>query len=497
MAMHFGEMLLARRRQMGVSLQQAANVIKMRPQIIEYFETENFAAMPPRGYAQGMIASYARYLGLNPREVVDAYFDALHEYENRGGRAGRYQDAAFDANPRSSQLPGRYHVMEPERTSSRFAQRPPQAGYVSEEASAHEPMSASRLRPLPMADRRRQRAQGGYDSTQRSRTRDDSHADMPGKGPSAGGPRGRSQRPNTYEGAPRRGASQGYGRPSGGSRRAPEGRGGSPTGATRGRSGRGGGQPPQRGGTGFSQPPFDPKLIAMAAAATLVLIALIAFSLMRGCAPKPEAEGSASSTTVQKVDKTSKDADEDTDDSSESDASSADDAAKQEPVDTSEEEPKEPKVVIKVKEEGVVAWVEVNLDGKSVLGKQVVGPFEQEFTVTSQIDITTDSPNDVAVYKNGKKVRYDTKVSGVAKVSIAAPKIQTVSLTVDTDDDGIADMTAEDALEEGYDVEGRTVEALEVPKKEYENGTVDPVAIASAKAAEADAAGEGDASSDA
>ena len=66
MSRHFGDMLLERRRQMGASIQQVSNIVKIRPQIIEYFETENFAAMPPRGYAQGMISSYARYLGLNP-----------------------------------------------------------------------------------------------------------------------------------------------------------------------------------------------------------------------------------------------------------------------------------------------------------------------------------------------------------------------------------------------------------------------------------------------
>ena len=70
MAARFGDMLLEQRRRMGLSIQQVANTIKIRPQIIEYFETGNFASMPPRGYAQGMISSYARFLGLNPREVV-------------------------------------------------------------------------------------------------------------------------------------------------------------------------------------------------------------------------------------------------------------------------------------------------------------------------------------------------------------------------------------------------------------------------------------------
>ena len=100
MSRHFGDMLLERRRQMGASIQQVSNIVKIRPQIIEYFETENFAAMPPRGYAQGMISSYARYLGLNPRDVIEAYFDALHEYEHGGGSVGRFQDAAADASPR-------------------------------------------------------------------------------------------------------------------------------------------------------------------------------------------------------------------------------------------------------------------------------------------------------------------------------------------------------------------------------------------------------------
>ena len=60
MAARFGDMLLERRRQRGMSIQQVANTIKIRPQIIEFFETGNFASMPPRGYAQGMIASSAR-----------------------------------------------------------------------------------------------------------------------------------------------------------------------------------------------------------------------------------------------------------------------------------------------------------------------------------------------------------------------------------------------------------------------------------------------------
>lgn len=74
-----------------------------------------------------------------------------------------------------------------------------------------------------------------------------------------------------------------------------------------------------------------------------------------------------------------------------------------------DEEPKETIVKVKLKEKGAVAWIEVKLDGKIVLGKQVVGPFEEEFKVKTQIDITTNTPSAVAIYKNGDQgpLRYE------------------------------------------------------------------------------------------
>ena len=71
--------------------------------------------------------------------------------------------------------------------------------------------------------------------------------------------------------------------------------------------------------------------------------------------------------------------------------------------------------------------------------------------MTTQIDITTDTPSAVAVYKNGEKVRYDTKVSGVGKVSILAPKKKEEKV-VDSDGDGTLDMTASEAKAAGIEV---------------------------------------------
>ena len=456
MTRHFGEMLLERRRQMGASIQQVANVIKIRPQIIEYFETENFAAMPPRGYSQGIIASYARFLGLNPREVVDAYFDALHEYERNGsgGRAGRFQDAAADANPRSSNAAGRY-MMVNSVPASRYGQRPPQAGYVSEFSSAHEPVSASRLRPVSTADSRRRPSQGGYDSTLRSRTRrPDGYPASDQRDPRAHASRsqdGRSYRDprgprGTYpDQRPIRRASGGQ---------SPRG------GAGRGQAPRGGSRPPQQGP--------DMKFLAIMALGILILIALV-MVLLRGCAPKPEAAGSASSTpSAKKADskdtsEDSTDVDEGTDPSTDEGDDADEPSSSKDKADKSskDEEPKETIVKVKLKEKGVVAWIEVKLDGKIVLGKQVVGPFEEEFKVETQIDITTNTPSAVAIYKNGDKVRYDTKVSGVGKVSILAPKKEEPEKVVDSDGDGTPDMTIDEAKEAGVTIPEDVLAAAE------------------------------------
>ncbi|MGI6229579.1 MAG: helix-turn-helix domain-containing protein [Tractidigestivibacter sp.] len=78
----FSEMLVNRRRQLGLSITQASQVLKLKESVLIAFEEGNFDEMPQSGYAQGMLSSYARYLGLNPREVVDLFQEALYEHKN-------------------------------------------------------------------------------------------------------------------------------------------------------------------------------------------------------------------------------------------------------------------------------------------------------------------------------------------------------------------------------------------------------------------------------
>lgn len=423
MASRFGEMLLDRRRELGLSIQQVANVIKIRPQIIEFFETGNFASMPPRGYAQGMIASYARYLGLNPREVVNAYFDELYVYERGGSASGsQFTEGATDPVPRSVSTSGRYLLVDPPSSSSRFAQRPPQAGYVSDSTSGHVPMRVAdnqrRASQLPERDGARRAlrpasgSRGGYgapasgggmpaDSTVQMRRPLGSAGtrDLSGRGR-----------------APQR--TRGYGSASG--RRGPGGYG------SRGRG-------PQRGGSRGAASGLDQRLLIGGAAVIVILLIIIVFLLVRGCTPAanqttPTVQGSAATQQTQtNADDTATDGadDQDAQDTDQPEDGAADGqqnandpatgAAAQQQV------PTETKIAITV-DEGATSWIEVKVDGEVVYGSQTAGPETLEYVPGQTIEITVDHPSDVSVTENGKTVDWDTRTPGVGRVTITVPQ---------------------------------------------------------------------------
>lgn len=450
MAARFGDMLLEQRRRMGLSIQQVANTIKIRPQIIEFFETGNFASMPPRGYAQGMISSYARFLGLNPREVVNAYFDDLMAYErDTSQQGGRFQDAAGYVNSRSSVDNGRFLMVQGGRTT-RYGQRPPQAGYITETGSSEEIRSQrDRFRSTPLPDDRALPAARGLSRDPRAGYGDGGYSGRSYRGVPAGRSRDGYSDADTTQVTPRlRSQSQPYGqrssaprsgqrgyqgrgelaprpgrrgsqRQSGYRGRPDSGRGRIPQGNCRGSSNRGRGV-----GRASQYNTIDSRIIYVGIGAMVLLLILLIVVLLRGCgsaAPESTPETPvATKTTTKKSSKKTESTDEDEDADEATDAAGFD-AAK---VTVKKEEDEVTKVKVSVAK-GKTAWIEVKVDGKSVYGAQATGPFEQEYTPESSIEITTSKPSDVTVTKNGEKVRYDTKTSGVARVTITVPKKET------------------------------------------------------------------------
>lgn len=76
----FSQLLSDRRRSLGLSLSQAARVLRLKEQAISAFEEGRWEKIPRSGYAQAMLSSYARYLGLKPHEVIELFEQDLAEY---------------------------------------------------------------------------------------------------------------------------------------------------------------------------------------------------------------------------------------------------------------------------------------------------------------------------------------------------------------------------------------------------------------------------------
>lgn len=74
-------MLLARRRELGLTLTQASRTLRLREDVLAAFEEGDFSRLPQSGYAAGMLSSYARYLGLNAREIVDMFQEEYHQFK--------------------------------------------------------------------------------------------------------------------------------------------------------------------------------------------------------------------------------------------------------------------------------------------------------------------------------------------------------------------------------------------------------------------------------
>ena len=66
-----------------MSLSEAAEATNIRARVLATFEAGDYAHFPAKGYAQGMISSYARLLGLDPHKVLAVYDAELAEYEQR------------------------------------------------------------------------------------------------------------------------------------------------------------------------------------------------------------------------------------------------------------------------------------------------------------------------------------------------------------------------------------------------------------------------------
>lgn len=149
MAARYSAILLERRRQLGITLGKAARDLRMKEQILQAFEEGDFASIPSNGYTQGMLASYARYLGLDDSAVVRQFNEDLYVYEhgnNERRRRSREQVRSSYSDRSSRERSGaaaRSRSAAPQGGYGRpsqgqpYSQRVPQQGYPSQQRNPY------------------------------------------------------------------------------------------------------------------------------------------------------------------------------------------------------------------------------------------------------------------------------------------------------------------------------------------------------------------------
>ena len=78
-----GEKLRDAREEIGISIDEAAEDLKLRPSQIENIEDGNTEAFQDVFYLKYFIRDYAKYLGLNKEELVDDFNEYLFDYTSK------------------------------------------------------------------------------------------------------------------------------------------------------------------------------------------------------------------------------------------------------------------------------------------------------------------------------------------------------------------------------------------------------------------------------
>lgn len=78
-----GESLKEARENIGLSIDEVASDLKLRPSQLENIESGNSEAFKDVFYLKSLIKEYAKYLGLNPDELVDEFNEYLFDHTSR------------------------------------------------------------------------------------------------------------------------------------------------------------------------------------------------------------------------------------------------------------------------------------------------------------------------------------------------------------------------------------------------------------------------------
>jgi cytoskeleton protein RodZ len=88
-----GEFLRQERERRGITIEQVASATKIGIKTLHSLEADQFAELPAKPFVRGFVTSYARFVGLDPKEILTQFGDFIdskaHDRPNReGGHSG-------------------------------------------------------------------------------------------------------------------------------------------------------------------------------------------------------------------------------------------------------------------------------------------------------------------------------------------------------------------------------------------------------------------------
>ena len=430
MAARYSAILLERRRQLGITLGKAARDLRMKEQILQAFEEGDFASIPSNGYTQGMLASYARYLGLDDSAVVRQFNEDLYVYEhgnNERRRRSREQVRSSYSDRGSRERSGaaaRSRSAAPQGGYGRpsqgqpYSQRVPQQGYPSQQRNPY-------IDGTERFGRQSQRIETR--PVERGYTDDMKYGQTTSPYEAANSVRGRVssrnianvQRPNV-------------------DRRRPQ-----------------PGRHPQRPKSFLSN---ENMVIGLGILVAILLTIIIVMSVS-SCVNMAAGESSwaaRSSVPVSTADTTSSQSST----TSSSDASGTKSSSSNTSAQTTSTKsggtsssttttPEKTEVVVTVADSSV-SWVEIVVDGKSVVAESVTGPWTQTYEPKQSMSIQVGDTSAVTVTKNGENQSFDAKTSGLGTITIKVPQTQTTTTDASKDSKGTdSSSTSTDSTQSG------------------------------------------------
>ena len=441
----FSEMLSTRRRQLGYSIAQASRVLRLKEDVLSAFEEGDFDAMPKSGYAQGMLSSYARYLGLDAGRIVELYaeeLDAWRRNQSRNPNARRKQTEYGRRSPSVGQpyvparglLPTsggpagdmgpfattRVHVRRSEAEDEYDADQD-RYGYDEDDRRAsYQTNRPYTNRPPEPRARRRSSARTRNDIQMRGVNGREFEDDLR---------LGRSTHP--YEAAStsrgRRSMRESSNSERQRVRRNSNGRSRTSRTGSNGRNSRN-----RRNSTGLFQSPTQALAVVVV---TIIVISVVLVMSISSCinqnfnttrsVPVSSAQSTENASSKQNSDSSARTDTNSTDSSlgtggvSESSQGETTQTTKDDKTTTSRAS--KASVSISVAD-GAVTWLEIVCDGKSEIAETLTGPWNHTYTVEESLTVQVHNTSAVQVVQDGKQVPFESVDGGIGTIRIQGSK---------------------------------------------------------------------------